>query len=320
MKLNTILERIDRFQQSHRLTSIIFAIIRKYGDDNAGYLASLITYYGFLSLFPLLLAATSIISIANNYHLPFAANVSAALSNNFPLIGQELQRNVHGLKSSGLSLVIGITLALFGARGVADAFRHAINEIWQIPKDDRPMFPSDILVSLKIIFVGGFGFILSSVVSSVMQNYGNNIFSTIVANIISLGLIYLTLLAILLLAVPRSMKRADMRRGAIGTALGFQLLQLIGTLIVTHTLGRLSTTYGIFALVLGLLFYISLQAQILMYSLEYNVVMRRHLWPRSLFLEPVTPADKDALTGQAKKEKLTSQEAIGVKFGNKKDL
>ncbi len=110
MNIDNILGRIDRFQQSRRIPSIIFAIIRKYGDDNAGYLASLITYYGFLSLFPLLLAATSLISIADSYHLPFAANVTAALANNFPLIGQELQNNVHGLKSSGLSLVIGIAL------------------------------------------------------------------------------------------------------------------------------------------------------------------------------------------------------------------
>ena len=301
MNLNKILERIDRYQQQHRLPSIFFAIIRKYGDDNAGYLASLITYYGFLALFPLLLAATSIISIADSYHLPFAANVTAALVNNFPLIGQELQQNIHGLKSSGLSLIIGIALALYGARGVADAFRHAINEIWQIPKADRPSFPSDIIVSLKIIFVGGFGFILSSIISSVIQSYGTSLLSTILANLISLALIYLTLLALLLLAVPRSMKRTDLRRGAIGTALGFQLLQLIGTLIITNTLGHLSTTYGIFALVLGLLFYISLQAQILLYSLEYNVVMRRQLWPRSLVLEPVTLVGKDAFLARSKK-------------------
>jgi YihY family inner membrane protein len=314
MNLNKIIERIDHFQQTHRILSIVFAIIRKYGDDNAGYLASLITYYGFLSIFPLLLAATSIISIASNYHLPYAANITAALANNFPLIGQELQRNVHGLRSSGLSLVIGIALALFGARGVADAFRHAINEIWQIPKADRPMFPSDILVSLKIVFIGGIGFILSSVVSTLVQSYSNSLLTIIIANLVSLALVYLTLLAILLLAVPRSMKRADMRRGAIGTALGFQLLQLVGTLIVTRTLGHLSSTYGIFAIVLGLLFYISLQAQILLYSLEYNVVMRRQLWPRSLTLEPVTHADKDALSGQAKKEKLTEKEVVDVNF------
>jgi YihY family inner membrane protein len=318
MNINAILNRIDRYQQSHQLPSIVYAIIRKYGDDNAGYLASLITYYGFLSIFPLLLAATSLIAIASSYNLPFATNLTAALANNFPLIGNELQRNVHGLHSTGVSLAIGIALALFGARGVADAFRHAINEIWQIPKADRPMFPNDIFVSLKIIFVGGFGFILSSVVSSVIQSYGSSLVSTILANLISLALIYLTLLALLLLAVPRTMKRTDLRRGAIGTALGFQALQLIGTIVVTHTLGHLNATYGIFALVLGLLFYISLQAQILVYALEYNVVMRRHLWPRSLTLEPVTIADEDALSGQAKKEKITAKEGIDVKFAKEK--
>src|SRR4051812_45055262 len=54
---------LDRLQQRHRSFAFPFAVIKKYGDDDAGHQAALITYYGFLSLFPLLLVATSIVDI-----------------------------------------------------------------------------------------------------------------------------------------------------------------------------------------------------------------------------------------------------------------
>ena len=40
------------------------AVVYKYVDDQGGYLAALITYYGFLSLFPLLLLLASLLGFA----------------------------------------------------------------------------------------------------------------------------------------------------------------------------------------------------------------------------------------------------------------
>ena len=55
--------RVDRFQQGHLVPSFVFGVIKKFGDDSAGTLAALIAYYGFLSLFPLLLVLTTILGL-----------------------------------------------------------------------------------------------------------------------------------------------------------------------------------------------------------------------------------------------------------------
>jgi YihY family inner membrane protein len=314
MNLQSNIESIDRYQQSRRIPAIIFGVIRKYGDDNAGYLGALLTYYGFLSLFPLLLAVTSMIKIALAYNIPFAGQVSTAVANLFPYFSTDLSHNVHGVGKTGIALVIGIILSLYGARGVADAFRHALNEIWQVPKDKRPMFPVDILRSFQIIGVGGGGFILSSIISSIVLSISHNVIFAILANLISAAIIYVTLLTVFLIATPKGVQRADMRRGALATTIAFQILQLVGGLLLARELHNLSAIYGTFALVLGLLFYISLQAQIMMYALEYNVVARRKLWPRSITLDPATQQDKEALTAQAQKEALVPTESIKVGF------
>jgi membrane protein len=45
------IERLDEYQRGHRWLGVPIAVVYKFADDQGGYLAALITYYGFLSLF-----------------------------------------------------------------------------------------------------------------------------------------------------------------------------------------------------------------------------------------------------------------------------
>ncbi|MGH3547099.1 MAG: hypothetical protein ACRDQU_03045, partial [Pseudonocardiaceae bacterium] len=53
--------RLDRFQRRHTWLGFPLAVIYKFVDDQGGYLAVLITYYGFVSLFPGLLLLISVL-------------------------------------------------------------------------------------------------------------------------------------------------------------------------------------------------------------------------------------------------------------------
>jgi uncharacterized BrkB/YihY/UPF0761 family membrane protein len=70
--------------------------------------------------------------------------------------------------------------------------------------------------------------------------------------------------------------------GAVIAGAGWTLLQFGGALLVSHQLRHLTTLYGTFATVLGLIWWIALGAVITVYAAEANVVLTRHLWPRSL--------------------------------------
>ena len=54
-----MVEWLDRVQQRSRVASFVIAVIYKYVDDQGTYLAALITYYAFVSLFPLLFLLTT---------------------------------------------------------------------------------------------------------------------------------------------------------------------------------------------------------------------------------------------------------------------
>ena len=51
----SVADRLDRLQRRHPALGYPIAVIYKYVDDQGGYLAALIAYYAFVSVFPLLL-------------------------------------------------------------------------------------------------------------------------------------------------------------------------------------------------------------------------------------------------------------------------
>ena len=57
----SVTRRLDVFQQRHRWAGFPLAVVYKFAEDQGPYLAALITYYGFLALFPLLLLLASIL-------------------------------------------------------------------------------------------------------------------------------------------------------------------------------------------------------------------------------------------------------------------
>jgi hypothetical protein len=64
--------RLDGFQRRHRWAGFPLAVVYKYVDDFGAYLAALLTYYGFVSLFPLLLLMSQTLLPVNDRAAPGA--------------------------------------------------------------------------------------------------------------------------------------------------------------------------------------------------------------------------------------------------------
>ena len=82
----------------------------KFIDDQGVYLASLITHYAFLSVFPLLLLATTILGFILQGHPHLQQDVVNSALGQFPVIGQQLKDATHPLVGSGVALAVGIVL------------------------------------------------------------------------------------------------------------------------------------------------------------------------------------------------------------------
>jgi uncharacterized BrkB/YihY/UPF0761 family membrane protein len=84
------------------------------------------------------------------------------------------------------------------------------------------------------------------------------------------------------LASLRRVPWSELKYGAIVAAVVWQVLQLAGSYIVQHQVSHASSLYGTFGVVLGLMAWLYLQAEVTLYAAEIDVVLVRRLWPRSL--------------------------------------
>ncbi len=280
--LNTALGKINNWQQRHRWPAVTYAVIKKYGEDESGYQAALLTYYAFLSLFPLLLVLTTLTSLLASNHPGLQRDVIKGTTDYFPVLGSQLSNHIHSLHKNGLALAVGIIVTLYGARGVADVFRRGVQNIWNVPKAQRSGFPRTILNSLVIITVGGFGFIIASVSTGLAASAGHGLAFRLLSMAINLFILFWLFTFLLNHCLPRHVPIKDIRSGALAAAIGLIILQTLGGYLLKTELHHLDALYSYFAIALGLLFWIYLQAQTLYYAVTLAAVRAQRLWPRNI--------------------------------------
>jgi YihY family inner membrane protein len=315
----SVVERLDRFQRSHPRASVPVAVVYKFADDQGNYLAALITYYGFLSLFPLLLLSATILSFVLHGNPDLQQKVLDSALGQFPIVGTQLA-DPQGLSGNGVGLAVGILGTVYGGLGVAQAAQNAMNTIWRVPRNSRPNPLQSRLRSLLLLLVVGLSLIGTTALAalgSVFNGFG-------IGTKIALGIGTFALNAVVFtiafrVATARDITLRQTVPGAVAAALTWQLLQYFGALYVGHVVKGATAINSVFALVLGLIAWIYLEAVIVVLAVEYNSVRSLGLYPRALltpFTDDVdlTDADERSYTQQAEATRAKGFEEINVDF------
>ena len=275
-----VLDAADRFQRGHRWSSLVISLVRKMSDDQGGNLAALIAYYGFLSLFPLLLSFASILGFVLAGDPGLRVRVLDSVARSFPGFAGTIDSTITG---NGIALGVGLVIALWAGLGVTRAVEGAMNTVWYIPMTQRPNLWRSRLRGVAMLAVLGVTFILSSVLAGLQ---GTHVIAPDAANVLSIVgplalnvVLYLTAFVIL---TNRRLTWRSVLPGAISGAAGWTLLQDLGAYYTRHEIAHASHLYGPLSLVVGLLAWIYLGAQLSLYAAQLNVVLAERLYPRSL--------------------------------------
>jgi YihY family inner membrane protein len=308
--MNGIIDRIDALQRRYRVSSFLWAVQKKYSDDRGGYLAALVTYYGFLSIFPLLLAAFTVIAYALSGDHSAAASLERHIGS-YPIINQAAsgldKGTVHG---SAVALVIGVLGLVWGSQGLAQTCQFAMDEAWNVPNKSRPGFLPRTLRSFGWYGAFGTGALVSTFVSSLGQAFhwaGGDVLSTAASFLLDIGLFLLSFWIL----TPPGIAVRTLVPGAVAAGAAWAVLTGVGVGLTTH-LAHSNPLYGSFATVIGLLALIYLNARITILCIESNVVRHQHLWPRALTSRNLTEADHRQLKGLAAKEERVAPEEVHV--------
>lgn len=292
--LERTINRLDAFQQHHPVLALPYAVIKKYGDDEAGYQAALIAYYGFLSLFPLLIVATAIVQMISQHDVNLREQFLSSINYYFPALGSNLADSIKSPSKTGLALAIGLLITFYGAKGVADALQHALNHVWGVPRHLRTGFPKSTLRSFSIIVFGGLGLLAASTITGYATSGSHSITLRVLMWSGGFLVLYLVFWSIFTFGSSARKRPVANIPGAFFAAVGLTVLQSVGTYIISRQLKGQTGLNAQFAVVLALLFWMYLQAQIVLYAIELNSVRAFKLWPRSIKPTPPLPADKKA--------------------------
>jgi YihY family inner membrane protein len=317
--IRSVLTKADRYQREHAWLGFPIAVFKKFGEDRAGQLAALVAYYGFFSLFPLLLALVTItgIALANNPDLQEEILDSALAQ--FPVIGEQIRENVRALKGSGLALAIGLGAALWSGLAGIKAAQNGMDSIWNVPVKHQPSFPVAILRAVAMLVTLGLFLLLSSFLGGVAAGTETRATWLQVVGVAGSFLLnFLVFWVAFRVLTVEDVSWGAVFPGALAGAVLWSALQALGGYIIGHRLESASEVYGVFAVVIGLLTWLYLGAQAVLLTAEVNVVRAKGLWPRSLDPESLTEADRRALREAAEVEERREEQQVEVRFGEER--
>lgn len=307
------METVDRWQQRTPTVARMFAVVKKFGDDRGSSLAALLAYYGFVSLFPLLLVLTTILGFTGNARLE--SGLIASTLKQFPVYGEQIGRDVsHPLQGSAFALIAGLLVLVYGSLGITQAAQYVMAEVWNIPGKSRPGFAARLGRSLLCLVAFGTAMGVTTVVSAFGTAGGHGLALHFTAVIIALVLNEALFVALFRALTPKQIPTRHLVPGALIGAVGYSALLLAGTALIEHQLRHSQAVYGQYGFVLGLIAWLYLVAEIVVYAAEINVVRVRREWPRSILEPALIDADKRVLADIARQEERRPEEHVGVAF------
>jgi YihY family inner membrane protein len=310
-----MLRRADDLQRTHGILGFPFAVLKKFGDDRASQLAALIAYYGFFSLFPLLLLFTTVVAIVIRDDPDLRRRLLDSALSQFPVVGTRIGESVRELTGSSSALLIGIVGALWSGTAVVAAAQHAMDEVWDVPRVERPGLIGRLTRALLLLFVFGASIVLSTFLAGTGGETGWNAILLKTLSLVGTMLVSVAVFAFAyrVLTVAQVSWR-EVLPGAVVAAIAWTVLLMLGSWLVDRHIRNASQVYGFFAIVIGLLAWISLVAQLLLLAAEINVVRARRLWPRSLVAPPLASEDRKVLASQVEEERARPEEKVDVRF------
>lgn len=312
--LRKVMGAADRWQRRVPWAGVPYAVMKKFGDDNANLAVVALAWYGFTAIFPLLLVVVTVFGFIG------AESIGQGIIHTlheFPVIGSFFNpAKPEALHGSTLGLVVGLIGLVYGAQGVTQTAQYAMATVWNIPQTQRTGFLPRLGRSLAgLITIGGAFFVNAFVTGYATAGATSSAVRILVLAgllVINVGLYWVTFTVLTAKVIgPRGLLP-----GSILGAIAFTALITVGTGLMTHQLKNASATYGTFGTVIGIVALLLILAKLTMYGAELNPVLSRRLYPRALPMggEP-TDADRQVLASLVHAEQRRDDQVIGVGFG-----
>jgi len=265
-----------RRARSWRWVGVAEAVQRRSSLDQTRFLAATLTFYSFVSLFPLILLVLSVIGVFvgdDARRAELVSQVAEEIPGLGPLVDRNLRALVNGRAVSGIVGAIGL---VYTGVDVIQAAQHALGRIFRTGEGGGPLWRR----ARSYLLLGALApFVMASVAVTVLvggvraEGVGGE-----TLQVLGGGLV-VAFDVVLFLAVYRVVTPApgpSVRRhlpGALLTTVGWTLLKLTGSWYGTRIAAKGTAIYGTFAIVVGVLAVLHLASRFFLQGAELTAVL-----------------------------------------------
>jgi membrane protein len=279
--------RVEELRTRRPVVDHLVRTVQHYGDVKGGLQAGAVTYFAFLSLFPILALAFFAVGLLAQVYPDARADLIEAIDGVLPgLIGEgDGQLSLDTIEgSAGTVGLLGLVGVLYAGLGWLSGMRTALRVMFESPSKTQRGFVGGKLIDLLSMVVIGLVLVVSVAVSGLVSTYSQDVLDWLgIGRELSPLLVLLTVLIGLaanmllfyvmfrLLGEPELPSKA-LWSGALLGALGFEVLKRLSSLLLAAT--KSSPGVQAFGVTLILLVWINYSTRLVMYAAAWAQTSR----------------------------------------------
>lgn len=267
--------RVHAIRQRSPAIDVGVQTLDAYNRHRSGRNAALIAHFGFVSIFPLVLALTTALGFVLRDRPDLQEDIIDSALSRVPIIGQTIGTDPAELKGSAAVLAFGLLAALWSGLRAFVAVQFALDDVREVPREARPNYAVMRVRALTGVAVIGGSQLATAIITAIV---GAASFTTINRMLLALGVLGVNVLAVCLTFRWLCSSPTTWRRvlpGALTAGVLFSAMQFVGTTVVARLIANASPVYGTFASVIGLITWLSLHAMVALFAAELNEVLHR---------------------------------------------
>jgi membrane protein len=307
---------VDLWQQRHPVIAFPWSVYRKFADDSGSRFAAQLAYYALFSIAPLLLVFMVGVGRLLQDNPALRDSFVEATFGAVPELAEAINNAIANLPDTGAPLAIGLIATLYAGLGLTESAQFAFNQIWAVPWRIRPgFFPRQFraLAMTLLFYTGlmGYGLVAAWAGLATNQTMAVRVLVVLTAAAVFFGVVLLSYWVL----CGRKLTFWQIWPGTVAF-LGITIVVIpFLSGLFAKLVADASSLYGALAGVIAFLTLLYLTAVLFILTAEINVVRTWRLWPRALFPDWLSHADRKSYSVLAPVEERMPEQRVITYFG-----
>jgi membrane protein len=275
-------ERISAIRERRPFVDHLVRMQEHYSATNAGQQAGAVTYFAFLSFFPILAIAFFVVGQVAKVYPKAKSDLTTAINSVMPgLIGSgDSQIQIADIEKAAATIgLIGLLVLLYSGLGWLAAMRSALVIVFEVPAKEQPNFVFGKLRDLLTLTLIGVILLASVAVAGLVGGFAGDLVEwaglgtefdllvRLVTIVFGFGANMLLFLAMFVLLAQPHTPRRSLWSGAFLGAVAFEVLKQLSTILFKSTQGN--PAFQAFGIALIVLVWINYFSRVVLYAAAF---------------------------------------------------